>query len=163
MEGWAAPTCSGHPSLAQGCAGTDVSAPPPPPFPSHIQVFATPTMFKAGRLLCDISLGCPSGTKLASLNGLEGPWMLGGGPGGERRGVHARNLRLRCGRAAMASWGAWMRVVGGAGVSEECDHRGTSLAHSSYWPVAAASKDVISFLKALSWCPRLFMLLRVKT
>ena len=116
-----APTCSGHPSLAQGCAGPDASAPLPPPFPSHVQVDATPAMLKVSRLPRDIGRGCPSGTKLDSLDGLGGAWMLGGGPSGGRRGVQGRNLRLTCGRVAMVSWEAWLRVVGGAGVSEGCD------------------------------------------
>ena len=33
-------------------------------------------MLKASRLPRDIGRGCPSGTKLASLDGLGGVWML---------------------------------------------------------------------------------------
>ena len=41
-------------------------------------------------------------------------WMLGGGPGGGRRGVRGRSARLGCGRAAMATWVAWLVMFGEA-------------------------------------------------
>ncbi|XP_048547429.1 patatin-like protein 3 [Triticum urartu] len=48
LEIWEAPTSSGHPSLAQGCAGPDASAPPPPPFPDRVWADTAPTLFEAG-------------------------------------------------------------------------------------------------------------------
>uniref|UniRef100_A0A8R7P9T7 Uncharacterized protein n=1 Tax=Triticum urartu TaxID=4572 RepID=A0A8R7P9T7_TRIUA len=95
---------------------------------------------------------CSFGAKLISLDGLGGVWMLGGGPGGRRRGVRGRNLRLRCGPAAMVSRGTWLRVVGGAGVCRQ--GASTGVHHlPSFWPSVAASVDVVSFLKAPSRAP----------
>lgn len=98
------------------CAGLDASAPPPPPFPGRVQVTVAPAIFKAGYILQLVGLGCPLGPKLILLDDLGGVWMLGGGPGGGRRGVRGRNLCLGCRRATMASRGAWLRLLGRARV-----------------------------------------------
>ena len=89
--------------------------------------------------------------------------MQGGGPGGGRHSVRGRNLRLGCGRAAMATrvggrwWLAVLGCVGGVGESRfiTCP--------ILYWPTAAASVDTVSFMKAPLRCPYSFELLRVKT
>ena len=152
----------GPPSLAQGCAGPDASAPPPPPFPGRVLAVAVPAMFKAGCMLRFVGQWCSFGAKLIPLDGLGGVWMLGGGPGGGRHGVRGRNLRLRCGRAAMVSQGTWLQVVGGAGVCRR--GASTGVYHlPSLWPSVAASVDVVSFLKAPSRCSHPPASLRVKT
>ena len=110
-----------------------------------------------------IDRGSPCGSKLISLDGLGSVWMMGGGPGGGRHSVRGRNLRLGCGRAAMATrvggcwWLAELGCIGGAGVL------GYITCPILYWPTGVAAMDIISFMKAPSRCPYSFELLRMKT
>nr|XP_045090353.1 elastin-like [Aegilops tauschii subsp. strangulata] len=138
-EGMGGADMLGTPSLTQGCAGTDASASPPPPFPDRVLAVAAPAMFKAGCMLRFVGRWGSFGAKLISLDGLGGVWMLGGGPGGRRRGVRGRNLRLWCGRAAMVSRGTWLRVVGEAGV---CRRGASTRVHHLHSPFLTVGGDV---------------------
>ena len=114
-------------------------------------------------MLRSLRSGASFGLKPITLVGLGGVRMQGGGPGGRRHGVCGRNLRLRCGRAAMATrvggrwWLAELGCVGGVDVP------GYITCPILYWPTAAASMDTICFMKASSQCPYSFESQRVKT
>ena len=107
--------------------------------------------------------GASFGLKPVTLVVLGSVCMQGDGPSGGSHGVRGRNLRLGCGRAAMAMWvgGRWwlaeLGCVGGVSVL------GYITCPIFYLPTAAASVDTVSFMKAPSRCPYSFELLRVKT
>ena len=103
----------GHPSPVQGCTDPDASAPPP---------LSSAVCSLLGFWRCSRQGGCwhlhrrglPVRPKPRPL-GVHGvAWMLGGGPGGGRRGVRGQSARLGCGRAAMATWVAWLVMFGEA-------------------------------------------------
>ena len=98
----------------RGVPVVDASA-PPPPFLDRVHAGAVPTMSEAGRLLLFRPWGGRFGPKPMPFRSW-GVWMEGGGPCGGSRVVRWRNVRLKCGRAAMAMWVAWMLVFGVAWV-----------------------------------------------
>ena len=118
----------GPPSLAQGCAGPDASAPPPPPFPGRVLAVAARDvqgrMYAAVRrsvvfLWCKVDL---FGWSWGCLDVGRRPWRREAWRSGAEPASQVRTSSH--GFAGDVAAGGWRS----RGVSAGCEHRGSSLA-----------------------------------